>query len=354
MDPLERAVASERAWIARCEDVGDLLDKMAEYRETAREAERAGNTRGLRRVGELLELAEDRAAELKAAKLRVGRRSATMAEARSRPEVVAAPVAPKHDVEEELRVARAEIAATRAAHRTAVLAREAAERREQEAAEEREQLRAERERRRAEEREREAARVHVAEEREREAERVRAVEREREAQRVRAAEEREREAARVRVAEREREAARVRPAEREREAVRSDVRRDAAAPSAPPVRPVATLPRSVVSEAGESAASPPKQPAPKGPVRRAAGPSSASEPAQPSVDAGAVMPSAEELPAHTGADLAALRRSSGLAQGAFAQLLGVTQGTVSKAEGNPRAVVGPALRLAMWTRQRKG
>jgi hypothetical protein len=36
----------------------------------------------------------------------------------------------------------------------------------------------------------------------------------------------------------------------------------------------------------------------------------------------------------------------------FAQLLGVTQGTVSKAEGNPRAVLGPALRLAMWTRQR--
>ena len=64
------------------------------------------------------------------------------------------------------------------------------------------------------------------------------------------------------------------------------------------------------------------------------------------------MPSTDEPPAFTGADLAALRRSGGLAQGAFAQLFGVTQGTVSKAEANPRRVVGPALRLAMWSMQR--
>jgi hypothetical protein len=29
-----------------------------------------------------------------------------------------------------------------------------------------------------------------------------------------------------------------------------------------------------------------------------------------------------------------------------------TQGVESKAEGNPRAVLGPALRLAMWKRKR--
>jgi DNA-binding XRE family transcriptional regulator len=61
---------------------------------------------------------------------------------------------------------------------------------------------------------------------------------------------------------------------------------------------------------------------------------------------------ADEPPAFTGAQLAALRRSTGLTQAAFAQKLGVTQGTVSKAESNAGALIGPVLRLALWTWQR--
>jgi DNA-binding XRE family transcriptional regulator len=52
-------------------------------------------------------------------------------------------------------------------------------------------------------------------------------------------------------------------------------------------------------------------------------------------------------PALTGADLAAFRRRAGLTQVAAAQRLGVTQGTISKAEGNPRTVLGPALQEAL-------
>jgi DNA-binding transcriptional regulator YiaG len=49
----------------------------------------------------------------------------------------------------------------------------------------------------------------------------------------------------------------------------------------------------------------------------------------------------------TGADVAAFRRGAGLNQVAAAQRLGVTQGTISKAEGNPRTVLGPALHDAL-------
>ena len=63
-------------------------------------------------------------------------------------------------------------------------------------------------------------------------------------------------------------------------------------------------------------------------------------------------PVAEPQPL-TGADLAAHRRVVGMTQSGFADWLGVTQGTVSKAEGNPRALLGPAVRLALWRRQRE-
>jgi hypothetical protein len=49
----------------------------------------------------------------------------------------------------------------------------------------------------------------------------------------------------------------------------------------------------------------------------------------------------------TGADLAGWRSRLGLTQQAAADRLGVRQGTVSKAEGKPRAALGPALRDAL-------
>jgi hypothetical protein len=63
-------------------------------------------------------------------------------------------------------------------------------------------------------------------------------------------------------------------------------------------------------------------------------------------------PAPPEPPPFTGADLAAYRTSLGLSQGALAERLGTTQGTVSKAEGNPAALLGPTLRRAMWDAQR--
>lgn len=64
-----------------------------------------------------------------------------------------------------------------------------------------------------------------------------------------------------------------------------------------------------------------------------------------------IAPAPLEPPPFTGADLAAYRASLGLSQGALAERLGTTQGTVSKAEGNPTALLGPKLRRAMWEAQ---
>jgi hypothetical protein len=58
-------------------------------------------------------------------------------------------------------------------------------------------------------------------------------------------------------------------------------------------------------------------------------------------------PDRADTPALTGADLAAFRRRERLTQVAAAHRLGVTQGTISKAEGNPRAVLGPTLSDAL-------
>lgn len=65
-----------------------------------------------------------------------------------------------------------------------------------------------------------------------------------------------------------------------------------------------------------------------------------------------IAPAPPEPPPFTGADLAGYRTSLGLSQGVLAARLGTTQGTVSKAEGNPTALLGPTLRRAMWEAQR--
>lgn len=67
-----------------------------------------------------------------------------------------------------------------------------------------------------------------------------------------------------------------------------------------------------------------------------------------------IAPAPPEPPPFTGADLAGYRTSLGLSQGVLAARLGTTQGTVSKAEGNPTALLGPTLRSAMWDAQRSG
>jgi DNA-binding XRE family transcriptional regulator len=59
------------------------------------------------------------------------------------------------------------------------------------------------------------------------------------------------------------------------------------------------------------------------------------------------QPAAVPRPVLTGADLADFRRRAALTQVAAAKRLGVTQGTISKAEGNPRAALGQALADAL-------
>ena len=334
MDPLDRAFPSERAWIARAEDVREVLDRMADYRDDARAAERVGNTKAKLRVSDLLELAEDRVAELKAEAIRARRpRPATDERSASRPDARTPVQASTDDtVAAELRAARAELAATKAAHRIEVAAREAAERRERQAA-------AMREGERAVERER-------LEDAEREAE----AKRERIAERRRTAEGAARRAAMAEKARLQAGAHGLEGAPGPADAVPVPEARmtDAEAQSATHTAIVVGAVHATARAANGA-----------GPRARGRLPGRAADPA-----CGPDRPSApdvraestEEPPAFTGAQLAALRRSTGLAQAAFAQKLGVTQGTVSKAEGNPRAVLGPALRVAMagWHRNSRG
>ena len=100
MGALERAVRAQREWIAACDDVEALSEKMAEWREDVRVATREGQTLLRLRAGDLVELAEDRIVELKAAKLRVPRAR------------VAAPAPVRESVEAaEVRRLREELAA---------------------------------------------------------------------------------------------------------------------------------------------------------------------------------------------------------------------------------------------------
>jgi DNA-binding transcriptional regulator YiaG len=331
MDPLDRAFQSERAWIARAEDVRDVLDRMADYRDDARAAERVGNTKAKLRVSDLLELAEDRVAELKAEAMRARRpRPATDERSASRSDSRPPVQATTDDTgAAELRAARAELAATKAAHRTEVSAREAAERREREAAALREGERAvERDRREDAEREAQARRERIAE-------------------RSRAA---DAAARRASMAEQ------ARP-----QASAHGVPGPAHAMPVPEARMANPNAQSAAHDAPVASADPATSGVAKAIGLRAPArlPGRAADlaggPDRPSaLDVRAE--STDEPPAFTGAQLAALRRSTGLAQAEFAQKLGVTQGTVSKAEGNPRAALGPALRVAMagWHRNSRG
>jgi len=65
MDATDLAFEQERSFIARCSDVHAMLDRMADYRDSRRIAVSRGDTKARLRSGDLLELAEDRIAELK-------------------------------------------------------------------------------------------------------------------------------------------------------------------------------------------------------------------------------------------------------------------------------------------------
>lgn len=74
MSALEQAVAREKEWIAGCNDPHAVLDRMAGYRDNVRRAVQLGDALARMRVGDLLEIAEDRVVELKADRLEAERR----------------------------------------------------------------------------------------------------------------------------------------------------------------------------------------------------------------------------------------------------------------------------------------
>lgn len=95
----------------------------------------------------------------------------------------------------------------------------------------------------------------------------------------------------------------------------------------------------------------PRTPRPT-PDRAAGTPSPSRTPSEAptSAPAASTQPSpVDELPPLTGADLIKFREWLGVSQRALAAKFGVEQGTVSKGEGKPAAVLGPALRAALHT-----
>ena len=129
---------------------------------------------------------------------------------------------------------------------------------------------------------------------------------------------------------------------------------------APPLAPAAPRPAPPSARPIPAAAPPPTRSVPRPspssetrpstPTRSAISSPAASRPLPPPPPPAAPAP--PEPPPFAGADLAAYRASLGLSQGVLAERLGTTQGTVSKAEGNPSALLGPTLRRAMWDAQR--
>ena len=95
MATLDELFAQHKAWIATCEDVGALLDRIAEWREDARVGEARGHHLLRMRAGDLVELAQKRVVRLKAAAIQAENRTARPAAAgRSVLVVPPAPVPP--------------------------------------------------------------------------------------------------------------------------------------------------------------------------------------------------------------------------------------------------------------------
>lgn len=70
MDAIDRYFQEQRAFIGRCEDVSELVDCMADYRDEERAASARGATKARMRLSDLLDLAEDRVVALKARSMR--------------------------------------------------------------------------------------------------------------------------------------------------------------------------------------------------------------------------------------------------------------------------------------------
>lgn len=86
MATLEQVFQREKAWIAACEDVDVLIEKIGDWRDSLREAERDGDQLVRMRAGDLVALARQRVVWLQAREMRTER-----APARPAPEPAAVP-----------------------------------------------------------------------------------------------------------------------------------------------------------------------------------------------------------------------------------------------------------------------
>jgi DNA-binding transcriptional regulator YiaG len=95
MATLDELFAQHKAWIAACEDVNALLDRIAEWREDTRVGEARGDYLLQMRAGDLVELAQKRVVRLKAAAIQAeGRAARPTVAARTVPAVPPEPVRP--------------------------------------------------------------------------------------------------------------------------------------------------------------------------------------------------------------------------------------------------------------------
>ena len=373
MGATDREFQAQSRFIAACDDPNTLLDWMREYRDSERAAVGRGEEDEARQMDDLAELAEDRAIELKAARIVATRPKARVVD--TQPSPPPTPVL-ADDSGAELRRVKAELAASREA-----------------------QARAERER---------VAAVALAEQHEREAAAPKFVAApvgpapaEIVAAPVPHNRSPEREAHRALVIENERlrlQAARARAVNQPPLAARSQV-----VASAPPAVPVQRGPGPAAAMRPTAAPTPTMAAAPVAPIqarptavtqaRPAPGPAPTTSgarsgpavemtplarlfqqrltettpglpaarpqppspperrrPAAPATPSPVVPPPADPLdgvPQHTGADLVAYRMWLGVDQRALAAKFGVGQGTISKGESRPTTLLGPALRKAL-------
>jgi hypothetical protein len=356
---------AERGFIAASDDPNQLFDWMSDYDQRRRDARAEGDDHEAAQFEELRQEAEDRVVELKSARLRrVAPRSAA-------PATVVQPAAEpptRREVErpaahtsvrgtpaatvEPLAVARAQRSRRREAEEAA--ARKAAE--EAEAAAERaanEELRQLQERAANAKARREAALAVTA--------RI-------EAQTKRAAAEAAREQARRQAAKEAEDAERA-AAEAEA-AARSAATSAAKGPPAPPVgpamariierpgpkadeaTPLALLFQERLIEVMETptATLPAPRPSIAPPAAREASPALSPPVAVPPTPVNVPAPPpnpVDDLPALTGADLAAYRAWLGASQRALGAKLAVEQSVISKSEGKPTTVLPPQLRKAL-------
>lgn len=323
MSKLRAAFDEERAWLRACHDEGAVIDRMAGYRDNMAFARRVGNAQAHAFAEHLVELAEDRLTMLKVGATKAKERPAAPTTARvvqplPAPEPPARPRAEPARVDDPavVRQLQAALAASQEAERRATSERDAADRRARQASAERDSVVASRNR---------APAVSLAQ-----------------------------------------------PAPTAPPPVNNggSLSLPATLPSAPSSAKPSSAARSTTATTTAprppqtSTASPPaaaatsrqerpnepgeRPPSPKAPTPPPAVP--VVPPMSPTAPRSCAAPAARTdgaSAALTGADLAAFRRGAGLNQVAAAQRLGVTQGTISKAEGNPRTVLGPALQEAL-------